>query len=71
LRDRDLPDNLLYPRPFMYGILSPEGSAYIDECCVDTDRAVLEGVHVPALNEALEDGDTRYEVVALYTAEQV
>ena len=71
MRDRDLPDHLLHPCPFMYGIQSPDGSAYMDECCVDTDRAALKSVHVPALNEALEEGEDPYKVVALYTAEQV
>lgn len=62
---------LTLPRPFMYGIRTPDGAAHMDECCVHTDPAALESVHVPALNETLEEGEGEYEVVPLYTAEQV
>lgn len=70
MRNNDLPD-LLHPRPFMYGIRTPDGTAWLDEYCVDRDRDELESGQVAALNEGAEDGDGRYEAVALYTADQV
>lgn len=62
---------LIFPRPFMYGIQSPDDTAYLAEDCVHNDHTVLESVHASALNEVQEGGQAPYRVVALYTAEQV
>lgn len=46
-------------KPFMYGILEPDGTAYMDEVCVD-----LSG---DTLNEMIEEAEmTGYTVVPLY-----
>lgn len=70
MRKPELPA-LTFPRPFMYGIREPGGSARMDDCCVGLNRESLENIYVHELNQGLEDGDEPYRVVALYTAEQV
>lgn len=52
-------------KPFMYGIVNPDGDAYIDEFCVANDPGVLED-EVNALNENLEDGVPPFQIVTLY-----
>lgn len=51
-------------RPFMYGIRCPDGSAYMDEVCVDIDRNALDEL-------IAEYGMDGHEVVALYTGHSV
>ncbi|WP_210461787.1 hypothetical protein [Pantoea ananatis] len=70
MRDNDLPD-LLHPTPFLYGIRTPDGEAWLDIYCADRDRDALERGRVAALNRGAESGEGHYEVVPLYTADQV
>ncbi|ATZ95319.1 DUF551 domain-containing protein [Dickeya fangzhongdai] len=52
--------------PFMYGIREPDGTAYMDEHCVDLNKEHITGV-VDGLNGD-ETGPNKYTVVALYAA---
>lgn len=46
-------------KPFMFGIMEPDGTAYIDEVCVDLSPETLE--------ELIEEGNlTGHTVVPLY-----
>lgn len=58
-------------KPFMFGIRSPEGDAYMDESCVDTESTSLEKLLSYTLNKEQEEGEKPYEVVPLFTSEQV
>ena len=71
MRDNELPDHLLYPCPFLYGIRTPDGTAWLDIYCVDPDRDKLKHGRVAALNRDNPDGSGRYETVPLYTLDQV
>lgn len=57
--------------PFVFGIRTPQGDAFMDELCVDSDRTSLENLLSSLLNKEQEEGGTPFEVVPLYTAEQV
>ena len=50
---------------FMYGIVNPDGMAYMDEFCVSSDAGLLE-TEVATLNS--NEGTDGYRVVALHTA---
>jgi hypothetical protein len=50
---------------FMYGIVDPDGRAYLDEFCVSSDRGLMED-EAAALNDTHDT--TGYRAVALYTA---
>ncbi|GAB7197627.1 hypothetical protein [Dickeya oryzae] len=55
-------------KPFMFGIQEPDGSAYMDEYCVDLNHEHISGV-VESLNECVHPADpNKYKVVELYTA---
>lgn len=50
---------------FMYGIVTPDGDAYMEEFCVSNDLGLMED-EASALNDSFDtDG---YRAVALYTA---
>jgi hypothetical protein len=49
---------------FMYGVMGPDGKAYLDEFCVSTDPAELEQEVVVPMNE--DHGEGKYAVVALF-----
>lgn len=53
--------------PFMYGIVEPDGSAYMDECCVGTSVSSIDFV-VYGLNQDLDEGETEYQIIPLYAA---
>lgn len=57
--------------PFVFGIRTPQGDAFMDEFCVDSDRTSLENLLSSLLNKEQEEGGTPFEVVPFYTAEQV
>lgn len=49
---------------FMYGVMGPDGKAYLDEFCVSADPAELEQEVVTPMNE--DQGEGKYAVVALF-----
>lgn len=53
--------------PFMYGIAEPDGSAYMDECCVGTSVSSIDCV-VYGLNQDLDEGEPEYQIIPLYAA---
>lgn len=54
------------PTPLMYGIQEPDGSAYMDEGCVNTKGEELQA-EVDGLNSSQEPGEGSYRIAALYT----
>ncbi|QDX30925.1 hypothetical protein [Dickeya poaceiphila] len=59
---------IITDKPFMYAIREPDGSAYMDEYCVDLNREHIEGV-AASLNETIPtEAPNKYSVVALYAA---
>ncbi len=51
-------------KAFMYGVMGPDGKAYLDEFCVSADPAELEQEVVAPMNANHTDG--KYSVVALF-----
>jgi len=57
-------------KPFMFGIIDPDGEPHMDECCVSTK---INGVEdwVAMLNDDVEVGEPLYKVMPLYAAPQL
>ncbi|ATA23508.1 hypothetical protein BIY26_09365 [Brenneria goodwinii] len=55
------------PEPFMYGIMTPDGRAYLEEMCVSNNPELLES-EVDYLNEddGIAEGESKYSVIPLY-----
>lgn len=74
MRENERAD-LLNPRPFLVGIMTPDGEAWLEIYCVapdpDPDRDALESGRLAALNRSSPDGSGRHQMVALYTAGQL
>jgi hypothetical protein len=57
-------------QPFMYGIEEPDGTPYMDECCVGVKVSDIDDV-ISSLNDGLDDDQIPYTIVPLFKTPQL